>query len=75
MPFSVNYQKYLKLGQCLNIDDMASPSEFGDVTRPNLHFTGYSVRYRAAYNMRARSPNLPHSPNLLGDVMSSISRH
>ena len=28
---------YLKIGQCLVIDDMTSPSKFGEVTGPNSH--------------------------------------
>ena len=30
--FSSTNQKDLKLGQCLDIDDMTSPSKFGEVT-------------------------------------------
>ena len=31
-PTSSTYQKYLKLGQCLEIDDKRSLNKFGDVT-------------------------------------------
>ena len=31
-PTSFTYQKHLKLGQCLEIDDRRSLSKFGDVT-------------------------------------------
>ena len=47
--------KELKLGQCLDIDDMTSPSKFGEVTWPTSnsmgqtsffrHFTDYFVRH------------------------------
>ena len=31
-PTSATYQKHLKLGQCLEIDDRRSLSKFGDIT-------------------------------------------
>ena len=48
-PTSSTYQKHLKLGQCLEIDDRRSLSKFGDVTWPSLHFTDRSVFYRPAF--------------------------
>ena len=38
----------MKLGQCLDMDDMTSPSKFGEVMWPILDFTGRSVFYRPA---------------------------
>ena len=32
MPISVLHQRDLKLGRCLDMDDMISPSKFGKVT-------------------------------------------
>ena len=48
-PTSSPYQKHLKLGQCLEIDDRRSLSKFGDVTWPSLHFTDRSVFCRPAF--------------------------
>ena len=36
--FGSTHQKDLKLGECLDIGDMTSPSKFGEVTWPSLHF-------------------------------------
>ena len=41
--FSFTDQKDLKLGQCLDMDDMTSPSKFGEVTWPSSHFMDRSV--------------------------------
>ena len=46
---SFTYQKHLKLGQCLEIDDRRPLSKFGDVTLPSSHFTDRSVFYRQAF--------------------------
>ena len=46
LPTSSTYQKHLKLGHCLEIDDRISHSKFGYVTRPSLHFTDRSIFYR-----------------------------
>ena len=48
-PTSSTYQKHLKLGQCLEIDDRRSLSKFGDVILVSLHFTDRSVFYRPAF--------------------------
>ena len=39
----------MKLGQCIDIDDMTSPNKFGKVTRPSSHFVSLSVFYRPAF--------------------------
>ena len=43
-------QKDLKLAQCLDIDEISSPSKFGEITQPGLHFVGRSVFYRPAFD-------------------------
>ena len=48
-PTSSTYQKHLKLGQCLEIDNRRPLSKFGDVTLPSSHFTDRSVFYRPAF--------------------------
>ena len=48
VPFSVLLQD-LKLGQCLDISDITSPSKFGKVTWPRSHFLGCFVFYRPAF--------------------------
>ena len=48
-PTSSTYQKHLKLGQCLEIDDRRPLSKFGDVTLPSSHFTERSVFYRPTF--------------------------
>ena len=48
-PINSTYQKHLKLGQCLEIDDRRPLSKFGDVTLPSSHFTDRSVFYRPAF--------------------------
>ena len=45
----VTHQEDLKLGRCLDIDDMTSPSKYGEVTLLNSHFTGLSVFHRPAF--------------------------
>ena len=40
--------KDLKLGQYFDTDDMASPSQFGNVKWPSSHFMGRLVYYRSA---------------------------
>ena len=46
---SSTYQKHLKLGQCLEIDDRTPQSKFGDVTWLTLHFADRAVFYRPAF--------------------------
>ena len=41
--FSSTGQKDLKLGQCLDMDAMTSPSKFGHITWPTLDFMSCSV--------------------------------
>ena len=48
MPISVSVQKDLKLGQCLDVDDMTSPSKFGEVLWPSSDFVDRSVFYSPA---------------------------
>ena len=43
-------QKDVKLGRFLDNDDMTSPSEFGEVTRPISYFMGRSVFYRQVFS-------------------------
>ena len=58
-PTSSTYQKHLKLGQCLEIDDRRPLSKFGDVTLSSSHFTDRSVFYRPAfYRMVCKIVNL-----------------
>ena len=42
--------KDLKLGHCLDIEDMTSPSKFGEVMLPSSHFIGCSVFYWQAFS-------------------------
>ena len=44
--FSSTHQKDLKRRQCLDIDDMTSPSEYVDVTWPSAYFKGRSKNVR-----------------------------
>ena len=46
---SSTHRKDLKLGQCLDIDAIKSPSKFGKVTGPSSHFIGHPVFCRAAF--------------------------
>ena len=56
---SSTYQKHLKRGQCIEIDDSRSLSKFGDVMWPSLHFTYRSVFHRPAfYRMVCKIVNL-----------------
>ena len=48
--FSSTHQNDLELGQFLDIDDMTSPSIFGEVTWPSSHFMGRFVFYRPAFS-------------------------
>ena len=48
-PTSSTYQKHLKLGQCLEIDDSRPLSKFGEFTWSSSHFTGRSVFCRPTF--------------------------
>ena len=37
------------LGQCLDIDDMISPTKFGEARCPSSHFISFTVFYRPAF--------------------------
>ena len=56
---SSTYQKHLKLGQCLEIDDRRPLSKFGDFTLPSSNFTDRSVFYRPTiYRLVCKIVNL-----------------
>ena len=47
--FRSTHQNDLKLGQCLDVDDITSPTKCGDVPWPNLNFTASPVFCRNAF--------------------------
>ena len=49
MPISVLLIRDLKLGKCLDMDDITSQCKFGEVTGPSLLFMGRSVLNKTAF--------------------------
>ena len=49
--YSSNHQKNLKLGQCLDIDDMTSQVQYGEFTWPSSHFMDRLVFYRPVFSI------------------------